>query len=430
MKLESDEKEMLEGKYGLAKQKAMELLLDYGEALGAEKFINTNNVHILTPFYFYPDILNKYLDINDMDDFISKSVLNTDEKVIVDRVKAFTTSHIPGVDLEYFSLLEASKGRDPDNFYNMVVKMQDYCTKIGVNMSSTCAPYTVGNVPIKGEHCAWTESSAISYANSVLGARTNIEGDHSSFASAITGKTIYWGMHLPENRIGEILIDVEVQPLDTMDWDLLGYYAGFKVGLKVPIYNKVKEYPNMRKLMALCSAGAASGAVIMYHLVGVTPEANTLEMALGNKKPLEILKYGKEERKELYNKLNFKASDDINYVLLGCPHYTVQEINYIANILKDKKVADGLKLFIFTNMQHKALAKKSGYLDTIERAGGKLIIDSCPLNTKISPNDVVATDSAKIAHTSGGMKGWKNICYGRMKECIEAAITGKWRGEL
>ena len=430
MKLTDKEKTMLNGEEGLAVQKGMELLMDYGEALGAEKLIDTNNVHVLTPFYFYPDILNKYLDINDIDDFISKSVLNTDNKVIVDRVKAFTTSHIPAVDLEYFDLLEASKGRDPENFYDMVVKMQNYCTRIGINMSATCTPYTVGNVPIKGEHCAWTESSAISYANSVLGARTNIEGDHSSFASAITGKTVYWGMHLPKNRIGEIMIDVEAQPQDTMDWDLLGYYTGFKVGLKVPVYNHIKTTANMRKLMALCSAGAASGAVIMYHVIGITPEANTIAEVFGNKKPADTINYGKTERKESYNKLNCSNSDNIDFVLLGCPHYTIQEINYTANILEDKKVADGVKLFIFTNMQHKALAKKSGYLDTIERAGGKLIIDSCPLNVKISSSNVIATDSAKISHTSGGMKGWKNVCYGRTKECIEAAISGKWRGEL
>ncbi len=430
MKLTSKEQKMLSGEMGLARQKAMELLVKYGEALGADSFVDTRNVHSLTPFYFYPDVLNSYLDIKDMDDFISKSVLDSDEKVIIDELEAFTSSHIYSVDLDHLDFLEASKGRDPANFREMVVSMRDYCKKIGMTMMSTCTPYTSGNVPRFGEHCAWTESSAISYLNSVIGGRSNIEGDHSSFASAVTGKTPYWGFHIPENRYGNVIVQVEYQPKSLQDWDLLGYSTGFEVGLDIPIYSNIEQQGSMCNFMALSSAGAASGAIVMYHVLGQTPEAKTLDEALGGRNEKYVITFGNDERKKAYEKLNCAHDEHVEYVVLGCPHYPPERLRKVASLLEGKRINPGVSLLIFTCFQHKALAERNGYLEIIERAGGKVVIDSCPLNTKIAPSRIVATDAAKIAHTSGGMKGWTDVWYGTLEECINAAVTGKWEGEL
>jgi predicted aconitase len=430
MKLEPDEQDMLSGKEGPARQKAMELLVKYGEALGADRFVDTNNVHLLIGTQLCPDILSAHLDVKDIDMYISHSVLDSTERVIVDRVKAFTTCHIFQMDLDNWDLLEATNGHDPENLYEMVVEMMTYCKKIGANLISTCCPYAVGNVPVFGEHCAWTESSAIAYANSVLGARTNIEGDHSSFASAITGKTPFWGLHVTENRFANVLINVEAQPESVMDWDLIGYFTGYQVGTDIPVYHNIKTIPNMTKLMALSSAGAASGAIVMYHIVGFTPEARTLEQATGKRETKMTVTYTGKERKGIYEKLNCAKDENVEYVALGCPHYSLERIGRVCQLLESKKVSKNVKLLIFTTMQHKALAERNGYLDIIKKAGGYMVVDSCPLNVRMDPTNILATDSSKIAHMSGGQKGWNNVWYGSTEDCILAAIEGKWRGKL
>jgi predicted aconitase len=430
MKLTPDEQNMLNGKEGPVKQKAMELLVKYGEALGADSFVDTDNVHLLVGTQLCPDILSAHLDVKDIDMFISCSVLDSQERIVVDRLKAFTTCHIFQMDLDRWDLLEATNGRDPENLRDMVVEMMNYCKRIGANLISTCCPYAVGNVPTFGEHCAWTESSAISYANSVLGARTNIEGDHSSFASAITGKTVYCGLHVTENRFGNIIIDVEVQPENVMDWDLLGYFSGYRVGTDIPVYNNIKIIPNMSKLMALSSAGAASGAIVMYHITGFTPEAHTLEQATGLKKPKMKISYTERDRKDTYEKLNCGRDENVEYVALGCPHYSLERLGLVCRLLESKKVSENVKLLIFTTMQHKALAERNGYLDIIEKAGGYMVVDSCPINVKMNPSSVLATDSSKIAHMSGGQRGWDNVWYGSTEDCIQAAVQGKWSGKI
>jgi len=430
MKLAPDEQAMLDGKEGLATQKAMELLVHYGDALGAEQFVDTNNCHLLTAFHFYPEILNTRLDIYDMDDFISKSVLLSEKKVVVDRVKAFTTIHNITLDLEHWDLQEATTGHDPDNFRDLVIGVEKYCKRIGAAITSTCCPYEVGNVPVLGEHCAWTESSAIAYANSVLGARTNIEGDHSAFASALTGKTLNWGYHLDENRVGTFLIDVEAQPTTVMDWDLLGYYSGFAAGNRLPVFNGVRTPANMYKLMALASSIAVTGAVNMFHVVGITPEAHTVERALGHRKPQATMKYSEVERREAYQRANTAQSDNVEYVAIGCPHYNLERLGFVARLLEGKKVSSNVKLLIYTATQQKTAAARSGWLDIIERAGAHLITDSCPMHTKMPSTSIVAMDSAKIVNQCAGQKGWDSIWYGSTEDCIQAAITGKWRGEL
>jgi predicted aconitase len=123
--------------------------------------------------------------------------------------------------------------------------MVDYFKRVGIIHLATCTPYQVGNIPAKGEHCAWTESSAIAFCNSVLGAYTNIEGLHSSFASAISGKTPLWGMHLDENRLGKVIVDVEIDMEMIRDWYLMGYYVGGELGLDVPIYTNIKRVPDL-----------------------------------------------------------------------------------------------------------------------------------------------------------------------------------------
>ena len=251
MKLARDEQEMLDGKRGRAKQRAMEILVRYAEALGAERFIDTNNVHLLIGFHPYPDMVTP----RDADELISKFLLDSDERIIVDYVPTFNTTHIWAIDLERWQVMGA-----PEELHDLMEMIRQYCIRTGVSLTATCAPYQVGNIPLRGEHCAWTESSAVPFCNAVLGARTNTEAAHSAFPIALTGKVPLSGFHLDENRRGTHLIQADLA-LDTVfEWNLLGYFAGERAQLAVPVYElKVPGAPNLSMLKALNAAGASSG---------------------------------------------------------------------------------------------------------------------------------------------------------------------------
>ena len=425
MELVRDEQEMLDGKEGMARQKAMELLVRYAEGLGAKRFININNVTIIPGSIPDAKIIQKIVPSLDPDEIASRFLLDSDETVILDKVRAFTTTNATWRDQKY---PEIQIGGKPH--CDVLQKMVDYCKRVGMIHLATCTPYQIGNIPSRGEHCAWTESSAVAYCNSVIGAHTNIEGLHSAFASAITGKTPLWGMHLKENRLGKVIVDVEVDMEMIQAWYLMGYYVASQIGLDVPIYTNIKRIPDLTRWMGLCAAGISSGSIVMFHIVGITPEAPTLEEASGGRKNLRVLKYGEQHRKIAYQTLNRSKKDDVDIVYLGCPHYTLERMETVARMLTGKKVHENTRLYITTNSMIKALSEIQGFAEIIAKAGGVILEDSCGLVLAADPSKVFATDSAKAAHYAPGATGLDNTLFGTTEECIDAALTGKWRGEL
>ena len=274
------------------------------------------------------------------------------------------------------------------------------------------------------------ESSAVVYCNSVLGARTNTEGRESTGAASLTGKIPYWGFHLDHHRRATHHIQLDVPVETTADWGLLGYYIGEQVQESVPVVSGLGSTPDLVRLKHFGAAAASSGGVEMYHLVGTTPEAGTLEQALGGLPARSVLRYGESERRQAYEKLNHTARDShVDYVMLGCPHYTIEQIWEAAKLLKGRKVHDSSALWIFTPRAIKALADQNGYTKIIEDAGGVLMSDSCSAMSRAAPSGtkVVALDSAKQAHYLPailGVQAW----FGTTAECIDAACTGQWKG--
>ena len=425
LKLKADELAMLEGKQGKATQKAMQLLVKYAEGLGAEDFVDTNNVTIIPGSVPDVSIVRELVPSMDIDEIASRFLLDSDERVVVDKVKAFTTTNATWRDQNYPDIQKGSK-----EHCDLLQQLADYCKRVGMIHLATCTPYQIGNIPVRGEHIAWTESSAIAYTNSVIGSRTNIEGLHSTFAAAITGKIPNWGLHLDENRYGSVLVDVQVDMANLREWYLLGYYVASKVGLDLPIYQNINDRPDLTKLMALCAAGISGGSIVMHHLVGITPEAPTIEVASGGGKLKYELSFGDAERREAYEKLNRTKKDDVEIVALGCPHCTLEYLRKIAEMLDGKKINNHTKLYLTTNSMIKAMADIQGYTKAIERAGGVIMQDSCCLELALDPDTVFVTNSAKMAHYAPGATGLKNTWFGTLEECIDAALTGKWRGGL
>lgn len=301
-----------------------------------------------------------------------------------------------------------------------------------MQLLNTCTPYQVGNVPVKGEHCAWMESSAVIYCNSVLGGRTNAEGRESAGAAMLTGKTPYWGYHLDENRLGTHLVELEVEVKTTADWGLLGYYVGEIVQERVPVIAGLKQVPNLARLKHFGAAASSSGGVEMYHIVGVTPEAASLEQAFGRNKPVETLKYGARERQIAYERVNSTGRDtQVDFVMLGCPHYSIEQIWEACQLLEGQRVHANTSLWIFTPSAIKQVADRNGYTKIITDAGGHLMTDTCSSFGRVMPKGtkVAAVDSAKQAHylpAIMGVQAW----FGTTADCIQAAVTGRWSGRL
>jgi predicted aconitase len=431
MQLTDSERAMLDGREGKARQKAMELLVRYAEALGAERFVITDNVAGVpgsyTPFLFdyYQSHFGATRD-NAYDLIYSLFDLDSDEVVEVPQVSVHSCHLQGGVDPEGWQIL----GAKPEALQASRDSERAVASK-GIEILKTCTPYLVGNVPAKGEHCAWMESSAVVYCNSVLGARTNTEGRESTSAAMLTGRIPDFGLHRPENRFGSHRIEVTVEIDNLMDWGMLGYFTGAAVGERIPVLSGRLTRPEVIHHKHFGAAAASSGGVELYHLVGITPEAATLEMAFGPNEPVEVITYDKAEQRRTYDELNSRASDpNVDYVMLGCPHAALEQIEEICALLAGKRISANCNLWVFTSRAVKSIADSRGLTQTIRDAGGAVLTDTCSaIGQAIPPGTrVAALDSAKQTHylpAIMGIQAW----FGTTRDCINAALTGRWNGE-
>jgi predicted aconitase len=425
VKLTDDEQAMLDGQRGKAQQKAMELLVRYGEALNCERFVDTNNVAgvpgtsnlFLEKYYTQPgDRYNVIYSLFDLD---------SDEVIEVPRISVNSCHLQGGADPEQWQTL----GMSPE-FLRISQAGEKSAASHGIKILKTCTPYLAGNVPKKGDHCAWMESSAVVYCNSVLGARTNTEGRESTSAAMITGKIPDWGFHRDEFRFASHRVNVEVPVESLMDWGMLGYYTGEVIGERIPVLTGQYGKPDLVRHKHFGAAAASSGGVEMYHLVGVTPEAPTLEAALGPNTPIETFHYGKAERRRTYDTLNGRASDpNVDYVMLGCPHAALEQIQEICRLLDGKKISANVRLWVFTSRAVRAVADAQGYSKIIRDAGGVVITDTCSSIAQAIPpgTKVAALDSAKQVHylpAIMNIQAW----FGSTADCINAALSGRWNG--
>jgi len=425
--LTDSEKAMLDGRGGKARQKAMDLLVRYAEALGAERFVDTRNVAGV-PGSANPFLQQYYAgkSADGLDAIFSHFDLDSDELVDVPQALV-PTSHLQG-------------GADPRQWQTLGVKVEvfrnyqereAFAAAHDVGILKTCTPYLAGNVPARGEHCAWMESSAVIFANSVLGARTNTEGRESTSAAMLTGKIPDWGLHRTECRFGTHRVNVEVPVLSVMDWGMLGYFVGDMVQEGIPVVVGEVAGADIVRLKHFGAAASTSGGVEMYHIVGVTPEAESVETAFGRNAPEESFTYGKVEQRRVYDQLNASASDPtVDFVMLGCPHAALEQLREAASLLDGKRVSANCHLWIFTSRAVEGEARGEGYLKTITRAGGVVLTDTCSAFAQALPEGtkVAALDSAKQVHYLPailGVQAW----FGSTRDCIQAALTGRWSGE-
>jgi len=429
MILAPDEKAMLDGAAGPAKQKAMDLLVRYAEALGADRFVDTNNVAGVpgSSTLFLQNYYHQHGGAASYEDIFSRYDLDSDETVAIPKASAYCCHLQGGMDPQ----LWAQQGMSREA-YEHFREDEAAVAAHGVQLLKTCTPYLAGNVPLKGEHCAWMESSAVVYCNSVIGARTNTEGRESTSAAMLTGKIPDWGFHRDEYRCGTHRVEVEVPVESVFDWGMLGYFVGEAVEENIPVLTGAIGRPDLIHHKHFGAAAASSGGVEMYHVVGVTPEAATFEMAFGPRKPVATVRYGASERRQTYETLNRNSGNAaVDFVMLGCPHYSIDQMREAANMLEDRKIHSGCRLWIFTSRSVKSVSDLNGFTKIIQDAGGLVMTDTCSAIGRTVPKGtkVVALDSAKQTHylpAIMGIEAW----FGTTEDCIRAALTGRWDGEL
>ncbi len=397
MQLTKQEQKMLDGEEGYAVQKSMEILTALGEIYGAKSLIKVSSVQVAGVSYH---------NLGDAGlEFLNELAKDG-------RVKVLTTLNPAGMDLENWQQL----GISPEfaEKQNLVI---DAFERMGILVSCTCTPYLIGNLPLYGEHLAWSESSAVTFANSVIGAKTNREGGPSALAAAFVGKTPCYGLHLDENRAPDIHVEVNAEITKLSDWGALGYAIGKKAENKISYVTGIKSI-DLDEIKSFCASVVTYGAKPLFYMKGVTPGAEL------QTQPKDTVTIEEADIKNAYDSINDFVTD-IELVCVGCPHCSINEISKVAELLKGKKVAEGTEFWVATSRTVKQLADKRGYTQTIETSGAKFACDTCmavaPLKGRFKS---LATTSAKGCFYSrqNNMK----TKMGSIEECVQAAVTGKW----
>ncbi len=399
MNLTKEEEKILNGDCGKAKQKAMEIVVALGKIYHADCLIPITSAQISGV---------SYKNLGDAGlEFLAEWADNGGQ------VQVTTTLNPAGMDLDSWQKLGFQA-----SFAEKQCRVISAYQKFDIPTVCSCIPYMIGNLPRFGEHIAWAESSAVAFANSILGCHTNREGGPSALAAAILGKTANYGFHLSVNRQAQYLIQLECPLKDEADFAALGYWVGKAVANGVPYFSGIST-ANTIQLKTLGAAMAASGSVALFHIEGITPEAKQMNMLAKNHQTIVI-----KNLSEAYYKLNSQATE-IDLVAIGCPHAYWEEIKTIAHKIQGKKLKT--QLWITTAQPIAQFAQRAGYTKIIEDAGGKILSDTCMIVAPLQDFNIrtMATNSGKAAYYAPSHCN-AQVRFGNLEACLQAAISGRF----
>lgn len=406
--LDAEERAMLAGERGEAVRKAMEIVVALAKIYGAEELVPVS--HVQVSGVSYQNLGQAGLEF--LREWASQGA----------RVRVPTTLNPAGMDLAKWQALGI-----PPEFAHKQGMVVDAYTAMDIQPTLTCTPYSGIYRPSYGEHIAWSESSAVSFANSVLGARTNREGGPSALAAAIVGKTPRFGLHLDSERRATYLVEVTCPVQEAADFGALGYLVGKCVRNGVPYFRFQGDRPDLTLmpgslgedlLKMLGAAMAASGAVALYHVEGITPEAQHGGV-LSDDVPRMVV----GSLDEAFSALN-QPEEDLDLISIGCPHASLREIEQVAHLVEGKRLR--IPLWVTTARRIQEQAERQGWVQVIEAAGGRVVADTCVVVAPIEMLGIksIATNSAKAAFYLMSRKG--TVRFGSLERCIQAALLGRW----
>jgi hypothetical protein len=398
MQLTQEQKDMLDGKSGKGVALAMKIQVAIGESFNAGRMVPITRAHVA--------LSNQEADL-----WFAEKLLDAGAKC---RVPPTVN---PGFCLSYFK----EKGMvDPENA-DLMRRTHEAYKKLGAILSYSCTPYLGSNIPNYGEVVAFSESSATPYVNAVWGARSNREGANSALCAAITGFVPEYGLLFDNERKGDVLVEVQADMKSDFEYQLLGY-MGKKIGKGIPVFTGLTNI-TPEALMNLGAELNTSGAYAMYHIVGFTPEAPTLETAFGGKPPVRKVVITNEDLAQILAEISETGNRQIDFAMFGCPHFTLRQVQDIVRLLGGNKLKK--EMWILTSSHTKEMAVRMGLDDIIEAAGGHIVPDTCPdqpcwthLKGKLG-----VTESPKCAYYP--KRRGISFVIRSLEDCVHAALAGE-----
>lgn len=406
--LSEADRAMLAGEHGEAACFAMSILVRIAEVRRATSMLDITQAHIDSTLYQGEATL-EYVE----------HLASMGARVVVP-----TTLNVSGVDEHGWRQWPV-----PPEWAEKAHRQMVAYEGMGAVPTWTCTPYQVALPPKPGQQIAWGESNAVAFANSVCGARTERYPDLMDVCAAITGRVPAAGLHLTENRAGEVLFRLDGIPVQLQEDDTfmpaLGYLVGKVAQERVCVVDGLEIKPGDDKLKALCAAVASAGAVGLVHLVGITPEAPTLREALQGREPLEEHRVDLDMLRGARDELSTAEGEELDMVALGSPHFSLAEFRTLDELIRGLRVHDDVRFLVTSNRVMVELARAEGLIERLEEFGGTTTVDTCILTTPMMPEDVgvLMTNSAKYAYYGPGLLGAR-VAFGSIEDCVRSAVAG------
>ena len=415
VRLSEFDRALLAGEEGEAPRLAMRILARMAEVRGAASMLDIEAAHIDSTIY------------------VGDAGLEFAERLagLGARVRVPSTLNVSGLDEFHWR-----EWAVPPEWAEKSARQMRAYDSMGTIPTWTCAPYQGRQTPQFGQQIAWGESNAVAFANSVIGARTERYPDLLDICCAVTGRAPAVGLHLDENRLATRVLRLHGIPEELAAADdfypVLGHLLGpFAEDDPVAITG-LPVLPEEDQLKALGAAAASSGAVALFHIPGVTPEAPTLRDALGGRAPIATLDAGRDELRAARRELTTRGEGPLDLVVLGSPHFSFAEFGKLAAVLRSREPGrarsgeGGCELVVTTSRAVRDLAERAGLLEPLQAFGGRIMVDTCVLATPMLPGATrrLMTNSAKYAWYSPGLLG-SAVAFGSLAECVESARQGR-----
>ncbi len=409
LRLSERDEALLAGGEGPAAKMAMSILVRMAEVHEASEMMDISQAHIDSTIY------------------IGEAGLEFAERLagLGARVVVPTTLNVSGVDEHHWREWSV-----PADWAEKAHRQMMAYQSMGCTPTWTCAPYQTEHKPVFAQQIAWGESNAIAFANSVIGARTERYPDLLDICAAITGRVPAVGLHLAENRAGQVLLKIVDVPIAVQEDDsfypVLGLLMGKIAADKIPVIEGLTARPSEDQLKALAAAGSSSGMVALFHIVGITPEASTREAAFQGHAPQKEVNITMADLRRARHELSTAEGEKLDMVVLGSPHFSLAEFESLAPLLEGRQRHRDVEFLITSSRAMCLLAKKSGALDRLEAFGGRVTVDTCILATPMLPQSIqtIMTNSAKYAYYAPGLLGTR-VVFGTTADCVRSAVEGR-----
>lgn len=411
MRLNDYEKAMLEGAHGPMRQQAMEALCDLARFYDVEEFVEIVGCHDDSTVY-----------AGEAQVAFAEHLADNGAKFAVP-----TTTNATACDMNLWN-----RQKHDVETMSATRRIEAAHVKMGAVPTWSCAPYHIGVAPSFGQQFASAESNVICYYNSIIGARTNRYAGPLELLCGIAGRVPYFGLHVPENRYAQGLVKLgdDIKPEYFVEEDifnLVSYAFGSIVADRIWALEGIPTKGITNEILKQFSATAASsGGIALFHMIGVTPEAQTKEQAFNGREPEEVVEIHLSDLADAERQITNPNVTDIDAVVLGCPHCSYNECAMIEDLFQGRRVNDHVNFWLITSRSVNDRLKDSGLYESLTRLGVQIYCDGCILEyrNKNLGTKTMMSNSGKFDTYCFSMRGLQPV-FGSMRECIESAVAGR-----